>query len=133
MGLGEAVSEDDGDAGPASKHVRPELWSKERRQEILAHPIFAHPLTKLMGGTLALLLLFIICGGGAASVQVRLACHNSVHIIITIITFTITVWRVHAKSTGNTAFLRSRHAQSLASVLACVVLLRDDILVYCKY
>ena len=76
MGLGEAVSEDDGDAGQASKHVRPALWTKERRQEISAHPIFSHPLTKLIGGTLALLLLFIICGGGAASVQVRQACPN---------------------------------------------------------
>ncbi len=106
--------------------MRPELWSKERRQEILAHPIFAHPLTKLMGGTLALLLLFIICGGGAASVQVRLACQNSVHIIITIITFTITVWRVHAKSTGNTAFLRSR-ASALSRLHSALAMMRAGV------
>ena len=38
-----------------------------------ASDVLAHPLAKLMLGSLALLFLFIVCGGGAASVQPWLA------------------------------------------------------------
>jgi hypothetical protein len=43
--------------------------------------------------------------------------------IIIIITFTITVGRVHAKSTGNTAFLRSR-ASALSRLHSALAMMR---------
>jgi hypothetical protein len=58
--------EGDADGEQADDPVPRAILSREHWQEI-----FAHPLAKLMAGSLALLLLFIICGGGAASVQVR--------------------------------------------------------------
>jgi len=60
------VDDADEDMNEAARKRRPAGSS-------FASDVLAHPLAKLMLGTLALLFLFIVCGGGAASVQPWLA------------------------------------------------------------